>query len=180
MAVIGGKLYSNHPKNMNHVHKDTKDMVSVIITVVKDISRGGSVFYDGLKTSDFGSRAHILKHLHGRIIFGTFEKVFREGTLWSGYRAIIYFILTKKIFLHLFFHGDRFCNRYINTTYLLNYRDYDGTGEKTEHFLQRRIRYTYGGDTIQGKWYRDRKIARDNFGRKKINWIYLSSWVKIL
>ena len=33
MAVIGGKLYRNHPKNMNHVHKDIKDLVSVIITL---------------------------------------------------------------------------------------------------------------------------------------------------
>ena len=33
MGVIGGKLYINHPKNMNHVHKDSKDMVSVIITI---------------------------------------------------------------------------------------------------------------------------------------------------
>ena len=74
MAVIGGKLYSNQPKNLNHVHKDSKDMVFVIITVGKYISGGDTVFYDGVKTSDLGSRSHILKHLHGRIIFGSFEK----------------------------------------------------------------------------------------------------------
>ena len=49
-------------------------MVSVIITVGKDISGGDTVFYDGVKTSDLGSRARILKHLHGRMIFGPFEK----------------------------------------------------------------------------------------------------------
>ena len=38
MAIIGGKLYRNHPKNLNHVHKDTKDLVSVIITLGEDIS----------------------------------------------------------------------------------------------------------------------------------------------
>ena len=48
MAVIGGKIYSNHPKNMNHVHKDNKDMISVIITVGKYISGGDTVFYDGV------------------------------------------------------------------------------------------------------------------------------------
>ena len=108
MAVIGGKIYSNHPKNINHVHKDSKYMVSIIITVGKDIIGGETVLYDGVKTSDLGSRAHILKHLHGRRIFGPFETVFQEGTLWSGYRALISFILTKTIFLHLFCHGDRF------------------------------------------------------------------------
>ena len=108
MAVIGGKLYSNHHKNMNHVHKDSKDMVSVIITVGKNISGGYTVFYDGVKTSHLGSRSHILKHLHGRMICGPFEKVSHEGTLWSGYRSVIFFILTKLIFLHLFCHGIGF------------------------------------------------------------------------
>ena len=116
MAVTSGKLYSNHPKNMNHVHKDSKYMVSVIITVGKYISGGDTVFYDVVKTSDLGSRAHILKHLHGIMIVGPFEKVFREGTLWSGYRAVISFVLTKTIFLHFFRHGYRFYKRYINTT----------------------------------------------------------------
>ena len=74
MAVLGGKLYSNHPKNLNHVHKDTKDLVSVIITMVKDISAGETMIYYGVKTSDLGSRAHISKILHGRMIFGPFEK----------------------------------------------------------------------------------------------------------
>ena len=27
MAVIGGKLYHKHPKNMNHMHKDIKILV---------------------------------------------------------------------------------------------------------------------------------------------------------
>ena len=73
MAVIGGKLYRNHPKHLNHVHKDTKDLVSVIMTLGKYICGGDTVFYDGVKPSDFGSRAHILKHLHGRMVFGPFE-----------------------------------------------------------------------------------------------------------
>ena len=54
MAVIGVKLYRNHPKNINHVHKDTKDLVPVIITLGKNISGGDTVFYDGDKTSDLG------------------------------------------------------------------------------------------------------------------------------
>ena len=62
MAVIGGKMYRNHPKKLNHMHKDVKDLVSVIITLGKDIIGGDTVFYDGVKSSDFGSRAHILKN----------------------------------------------------------------------------------------------------------------------
>ena len=65
MAVISGKIYSNHPKNLNRVYKDTKDLVSVIITLGKNISGGDTMFYDGVKISDLVSRAHILKHLYG-------------------------------------------------------------------------------------------------------------------
>ena len=108
MAIIGGKLYRNHPKNLNHVHKDTKYLVSVIITLVKNISGGDTVFYDGVKPSDFGSRAHILKKFHGRMVFGLSKKVFHEGTLWSGYIAVIYFILTEQIVLKIFAMGIGF------------------------------------------------------------------------
>ena len=68
------KIYSNQPKNLNHVNKDAKYLASVIITVGKDISGEENVFYDGVKTSDLGIRAHILKHSHGRMIFVPFEK----------------------------------------------------------------------------------------------------------
>ena len=44
------------------------------MTMGKDISGEDTLFYDGVKSSDFGSRAHILKHLHGRMVFGSFEK----------------------------------------------------------------------------------------------------------
>ena len=93
MAVIGGKLYRNHPENWNHMHKDVKYLVSFIIAVGKYISGGDTVFYDGVKYCDFGSRAHILKNSNGRMVFGPLEFFFHEGTLWSGYRAIISFIL---------------------------------------------------------------------------------------
>ena len=33
MDVIVGRLLSNHHKNLNHVHKDSNDLVSVIITL---------------------------------------------------------------------------------------------------------------------------------------------------
>ena len=73
-TVIGGRIYSNHPKNINYVHKDSKYLVSVIINMGENISGGETVFYDEVKTSDLEGRAHVLKHLHGRMIFGQFEK----------------------------------------------------------------------------------------------------------
>ena len=110
------------------------------MTLGKDISGGEFVFYDGVKPSDFGSRAHILKHLHGRMLFGPFEKVFHEGTMWSGYRAVIPFIPTKKIFLHFFRHGNRFYNRYLNSVDKRKYLDDDSSGVKPNNALQRRMK----------------------------------------
>ena len=43
-----------------------------------NISRWETVFYDGVKTSDLGNRAHALKHSHGIIIFGSFEFFFMK------------------------------------------------------------------------------------------------------
>ena len=59
---------------MNHVHNETKEFVSVIITLGTNISGGETMFYDRVKTSDLGNRAHVLKHLHSKMIFGPFEK----------------------------------------------------------------------------------------------------------
>ena len=113
MAVVGGRLYRNHPKNLNHMHKDVKYLVSVIITLGKDIIRGDTLFYDGVKTCDFGNRSHILKHSHGIMVFGPFEKFYNEGTLWSGYRSVISFILTKQN-LYFYRHQNQFYDRYLN------------------------------------------------------------------
>ena len=52
--------------------------MSIIITIGTNISGEYTVFYKLVKTSDFGSRAHVLKHLHGRMIFGLFENVFMK------------------------------------------------------------------------------------------------------
>ena len=55
---------------------ETKDLVSVIKTLVTNISGGDTVFYDRVKITDLVNRDHVLKHLHGRIIFGPFERYF--------------------------------------------------------------------------------------------------------
>ena len=47
LATIGGNLYTRHPKNLNHVHKDSKAPLSVIIILVTDVNGGETVFYYG-------------------------------------------------------------------------------------------------------------------------------------
>ena len=62
LATIGGNLYTRHPKNLNRVHKDSKDLLSVIIILGTDVNGGETVFYDGENMNDIGKRAHVLKH----------------------------------------------------------------------------------------------------------------------
>ena len=107
------------------------------------------MFYDGVKSSEFGSRAHILKHLHGRMVFGPFEFFFHEGTLWCGYRAVISFIMTKQNFLHFYRHGIQFYDRYLNLVDKKKYIDDDGSGEKPKLESQRRLLKYSCWDPIQ-------------------------------
>ena len=57
--VVEGKLYINHSKNMNHFHKDSKDLVSSIITLGTNKSVDNTVFYDGVKQIDLGEIYHV-------------------------------------------------------------------------------------------------------------------------
>ena len=161
---------------MNRVHKDNKDFLSVIITLGNNIRGGDTVFYKGVKTYDLGSRAHVLKHLHGRIIFVPFAKCFHEGTLWRGRMAVISFILTKQIFVYFYRHGDRFYSQYINKTIKTKYLDDDGSGVKPILFYKNRIRSSFCYDPIGQMWDRYQKITNHNFGgkRKSTGHIYLT------
>ena len=143
MDIIGGRLFSNHNKNLNHVHKDSKDFF-YDNNSGEYISGGDTIFYDGVEKSDLGSRAHVLNFFQRRMIFDPFGKIFHEGTLWRGNIFVISFILTKQIFLHLHRHRDRLYKQYINKTDRKRYLYYYNTRVKPEHYLQRGIIYTSG------------------------------------
>ena len=99
--------------------------------------------------------------------YSVHQKKIHEGTLWSGYIAVISFILKKEIFLQFFRHGDQFYNQCINTTDKKKSLDDDGSEVKPKYFLQRGMRCISFGDPLHELWYIDRKIARYNFGKKR-------------
>ena len=70
--------------------------MSFIITILTNISVGCTVFCDGIKMTDLGNRARVLKHSHGRMSFGPFERSLREYFLWRGHRAVISFVIEKN------------------------------------------------------------------------------------
>ena len=46
---------------MNNLHKESKELVSVIITLVTNVNGGDTVFHDWARHTDLGKRAHVLK-----------------------------------------------------------------------------------------------------------------------
>ena len=108
LATIGGNLYTRHPKNLNHVHKDSKYLLTVIIILETDVNGGETVFYDGENMNSNGKRAHVLKHSHRRCVISSFDKILHEGSIWTGHRAVLSFILHKSIFLHFLHNGTGF------------------------------------------------------------------------
>ena len=84
LATIGCNLYTTHSKNLNHVHKDSKDFLSVIIILGNNVNGSETIFYDGDNMNDIGKRAHVLKHSNGRCVIGSFDKILHEGSIWTG------------------------------------------------------------------------------------------------
>ena len=65
--------------------------------------------------NDIGKRAHVLKHSHGMCVIVSFNKILHEGSIWTGHRAVLSFILHKSIFLHFVYHSTRFYEKYITS-----------------------------------------------------------------
>ena len=120
LETIRVNLYTIHPKNLNHVHKYSKDLLSVIIILGTDVNSGETVFNYGESMNDIGKRAHVLKHSHGRCVIGSFDKNLHEGSIWTGRRALLSFITHISIFLHFVHNGTRFYDKYISSKHWIN------------------------------------------------------------
>ena len=72
-------------------------------------------FFNGETLNDIGKRAHVLKHSHGRCVVGSFDKILHGGSLWTGHRAVISFILHKSTFQHFVHNGTKFYEIYMSS-----------------------------------------------------------------
>ena len=75
--------------NLNHVHKDSKDILSVIIILGTDVNGGETVFNNGENMNDIGKQSHVLKHSYGRCVIGSFDKILHEGSIWTVHRSVL-------------------------------------------------------------------------------------------
>ena len=95
LATVGRNLYTRNAKNLNHVQKDSKDLLSVMIILGTNVNCGEPVFYDGENLNDIGKTAHILKHSHGRCVIGYFNNFLHECSIWTCHRDVLLSILHK-------------------------------------------------------------------------------------
>ena len=61
IAAIRGKIYIDNTKNMNYVHKYSKDLVKNYNKYGENISWGDTVFYYRVKQKDLAKKGHALK-----------------------------------------------------------------------------------------------------------------------
>ena len=87
-ATIGGNLYKRHANNLNRVHKDSKDILSVITILGTDVNGGETVYNDGENMNGIEKRAHVMNHSHGRCVISAFNNVLHGGSIWTGHRAV--------------------------------------------------------------------------------------------
>ena len=113
LEAIGCNLFTRHPKNINHLHKDSIDLLSVIIILGEKNHGGETVFNDGVKMNDIGKRARGLKHSHKMCVVGAFDKNLHKCYIWTGHRSFLSFILHKSLFLYFLHHGTIFYDKYI-------------------------------------------------------------------
>ena len=143
LETIGGNLYTRHVKNINHVHKDSKDLLLAIIILATDVHGGETVFYDGENMNDIWKRAHVLNHSHGRCVIGSFDKILHECSIWTGHRAVLSFISNESIFLHFVHNSTWFYDKYISSKNRLKYIDDYGSGVLTKQLVRNKYNSKY-------------------------------------
>ena len=79
MATIGGNLFTRHPNNLNNIHNDSNDLLSLIIILEKNVHGGKKVINDREKINDIGKRAHVMNHSHGSCVFGALGKKYMKA-----------------------------------------------------------------------------------------------------
>ena len=129
---------------------------------------GKTVFYDGEKINDIGKRAHVMNHSHGRCVVGPFDKILHEGSIWTGYRAVLYSIPHKLIFLHFVQNVIRFYDEYITSYDRNKYIDDDRVGVSPKYKVRNLYNAKYK-TTYSNRYY---VIENDHIKYTRILWTY--------
>ena len=93
--------------------------------------------------NDIGKRAHVLTHSHRRYVIGSFDKLLHEGSICTGHRAVLSFILHKSLFLHFVHNATIFYDRYISSKNRLKCIDDVGSGVLPKLLVRKKYNSIY-------------------------------------
>ena len=69
----------NTPKNLNHVHKYSKDIMSVIVTLGPVVNGGENVLLNGITMDEIVKISNVINNSHVRCVLGAFEKFYMRS-----------------------------------------------------------------------------------------------------
>lgn len=114
MAVIGN-LSTNGDLVSKHIDKD--DFITVLFHVGQPLYGGGTSYYTGLTSEEFGTLAKHIPCQHGRLTIGCFDKIVHSGEVWEGSRGCINFNVKKKVLEHFLRYGMKYYTQYERNNY---------------------------------------------------------------
>ena len=152
LTTIVSNLFTKYQNILNHVHKNSNDILPVIIILRNNVHGGETVFYDGVNMNDIGKRAHVLKHSHGKCVVGAFDKYLHEVSIWTGHRSSLSFILHKSIFIYFVHHGTGFYEKYITSDHRKKYMDDHGSGALPKQMARKLYNENYQ-NTYSNRYY---------------------------
>ena len=112
---MGGNLYTRHSKNLNHVHKDSKDILSVILILRTNFNGGETVFNDGENMNDIVKITHLLKHSHGRCVIFLLIKLYIKSLFGTVIKLFYSLSSTNQYFFTLCRMVQDFMKIYISS-----------------------------------------------------------------
>ena len=123
--------------------------------------------------NDIGKIAQVLKHSYWRCVIGSFDKILQEGSIWTGHKDVLSFILHKSICLHFVHNGTRFYEKYISSKNGIKYFDDDGSGFIPKQLVRKKYNSRYQKTdsnqyyVLKNDYINDTRMRRTYSGRKR-------------
>ena len=123
-----------------------------------------------------------MKHSHGRCVVGDFDKSLHEGSIQTGHRCVLYFILHKSISIHFVHNSTRFYDKYVSSGNKKIYIDDDGSGvfpkQKVINLYNSKYQKNYSNQyyVLKKDYIKDTRIRLTYSRRKRkvIDYVYLN------
>lgn len=99
-----------------NLHKDAKDLITIIVTLSLVYKGGATVYYTGDSvTKNIGRLSKEVPFVHGRVQIGSYDTVIHGVKPFNGTRVTLNFNLKSNTLTHFQENGDKFYLQYYNS-----------------------------------------------------------------